>query len=149
MTETDFIDAIHGLLSWRLSAKLREDRALGDPATVKQFMRAYFLGLEHESFVVLFMDARNHLIAAEELFRGTLTRVAVYPREVIKRALHWNACSVIFSHNHPGGEALPSDMDRLFTKQLKEALQHVEVNVLDHIIVADSQTASAAEQGWL
>jgi DNA repair protein RadC len=149
LSEADLIQAIQELLTWRLSTKLCGERVLGDPATVKLFLRNHFLGLEHESFVVLFLDSRNHLIEAEELFRGTLTRVMVYPREVIKRTLHWNACSVILSHNHPGGEAVPSDMDRWLTRRLKDALQHIEVNVLDHIIVAGSQTASAAEQGWL
>jgi DNA repair protein RadC len=149
MSETDFIHAIQELLNWRLTAKLREGPVLSNPATVKQFLCVHFLGMQHESFVVLFMDTCNQLVAAEELFQGTLCRMTVYPRELLKRALHWNAASVILAHNHPTGEAKPSDIDNWLTKQLKESLEHIEVKVLDHIIVAGTETMSFAEQGLL
>jgi DNA repair protein RadC len=108
-----------------------------------------FAGQEHESFVVLFLDAQNRLIVSEELFRGTLTQTSVYPREIVKEALRKNAASVIFSHNHPSGVAEPSRADELLTNSLKQALALVDVKVLDHFIVAGAAILSFAERGLL
>ena len=83
------------------------------------------------------------------MFTGTLTQTSVYPREVIKRALHHNAAAVIFAHNHPTGTAQQSIADELLTKQLKQALALVDVRVLDHFIVAGNNTLSFAEKGLL
>jgi DNA repair protein RadC len=63
----------------------------------------------------LWLDAQNRLIAAEELFRGTLTQTSVYPREVVKQALRHNAAAVVLAHNHPSGVAEPSRADELLT----------------------------------
>ena len=100
-------------------------------------------------FTVLFLDSRHHLIAARELFRGTLTQTAVYPREVVKQALLSNAAAVILSHNHPSGVVEASVADRSLTQSLQAALALIDVAVLDHIIVAGSQSLSFAERGWL
>jgi len=99
--------------------------------------------------MVLFLDAQNRLNATEEMFSGTLTQTSVYPREVVKRAMHHNAASVIFAHNHPSGVAQQSTADELLTRQLKQALDLVDVRVLDHFIVAGNQTLSFAERGLL
>jgi DNA repair protein RadC len=99
--------------------------------------------------MVLFLDAQNRVIATEELFSGTLTQTSVYPREVVKRALHHNAAAVIFAHNHPSGVAEPSRADELLTKALKEALALVDVKVLDHFVVAGNVAVSFAERGLL
>ena len=85
--------------------------------------------LPHEVFVVMLLDAQNQLIECVELFRGTLTQTAVYPREVVKLALSWNAAAVIFAHNHPSGVAEPSQADEGLTKALKQALALVDVRV--------------------
>ena len=97
--------------------------------------------------VALFPDAQHRVIAAEELFRGTLTQTSVYPREVVKAALRRNAAAVILAHNHPSGVAQPSQADELLTRSLAEALALIEVKVLDHFIVAGNQTLSFAERG--
>jgi DNA repair protein RadC len=104
---------------------------------------------EHEVFIALFLDAQNRLLAADELFRGTLAQTSVYPREVVKRALAINAGAVIFAHNHPSGIAEPSRSDELLTASLKQALALVDVRVLDHLIVAGNSTVSFAERGLL
>jgi DNA repair protein RadC len=83
------------------------------------------------------------------MFHGTLTQTSVYPREVVKRALALNAAAVIFAHNHPSGIAEPSQSDRLLTDALKQALQLVDVRVLDHFIVAGAGCLSFAEKGML
>ena len=98
-------------------------------------------------FAVLFLDAQNRLVAMEEMFRGTLTHTSVYPREVVKRALHHQAGAVVLAHNHPSGSVQPSRADETITQTLKAALALVDVRVLDHIIVGQGETFSMAERG--
>ncbi|MDP3745173.1 MAG: DNA repair protein RadC [Methylotenera sp.] len=119
------------------------------PQQVRDYLVLRLGALTREVFLVMFLDAQNRLNATEELFSGTLTQTSVYPREVIKRALHHNAAGVILAHNHPSGVAQQSSADELLTKQLKQALALVDVRVLDHFIVAGNQTLSFAERGLL
>ncbi len=137
------------LVSRWLGEELKRECALSAPEAVRDFLRLHFAGQEYESFVVLFLDAQNRLIASEELFRGTLTQTSVYPREIVKEALRKNAAAVIFSHNHPSGIAEPSRADEMLTNSLKQALALVDVRVLDHFIVAGAATLSFAERGLI
>ena len=89
------------------------------------------------------------MITIEELFCGTLTQTIVYPREVVKRALHHNAGAVILAHNYPSGVAEPSYADETLTQALRQALALVDIRVLDHFIVAGSGVLSFAERGLL
>jgi len=124
--------------------------AFTSPTEVRAYCRLRLAQLAHEVFMVLFLDAQNRLIAAEEMFRGTLTQTAVYTREVVKAALQHNAASVIFCHNHPSGATEPSQADRWLTDQLRTALSMVDVKTLDHIIVGAGNAAlSFAERGLL
>ena len=123
--------------------------ALSRPAVVRDYLLHHFLGCDEERFVSIWLDARHRIIAADELFRGTLTQTSVYPRVIVKEALARNAAAVIFAHNHPSGVAEPSQGDRLLTERLKEALALVDVTVLDHFIVANQQTLSMADRGWM
>ena len=132
-----------------LVEELRRDTVLNVPRVVADYLRIHFAGQEHESFVVLFLDAQHHLIAPHVLFRGTLTHTSVYPREIVKAALYANAAAVMFAHNHPSGLAEPSHADRHLTEALKNALALVDVRVLDHFVVAGSQVVSFAELGLL
>jgi DNA repair protein RadC len=132
---------------------LREDLssrdALSSPRAVRDYLRLVLAGREQEVFVVLLLDAQHRVTASEELFRGTLTQTSVYPREVVKCALKHNAAAVIFAHNHPSGVAEPSHADEILTRSLKAALALVDIQVLDHFIVAGSLTMSFAERGLL
>lgn len=119
------------------------------PRAVSDFLKLHFAGQPHESFAVLYLDAQHALIAFEELFRGTLTQTSVYPREVMKRALHHDAAAVVLAHNHPSGSVQPSHADELLTKTLGTALAMMDVRVVDHIIVAGAKTLSFAECGLL
>ena len=103
----------------------------------------------HEVFAALFLDAQNRLITMEELFRGTLTQTSVYPRDVVVKALHHHAASVVLAHNHPSGTVQPSRADEALTHTLKAALALVDVRVLDHVIVAPGEALSMAERGLL
>ena len=132
---------------------LREDLssrdALSSPRVVRDYLRLLLSGREQEVFVVLLLDAQHRVIASEEMFRGTLTQTSVYPREVVKCALKHNCAAVIFAHNHPSGVAEPSHADEILTRSLKAALALVDIQVLDHFIVAGTRTMSFAERGLL
>jgi len=123
--------------------------ALSSPRAVRDYLRLTLAGREQEVFVVLLLDAQHRVIACEELFHGTLTQTSVYPREVVKCSLKHNAAAVIFAHNHPSGVAEPSHADEILTRSLKSALALVDIQVLDHFIVAGSRTMSFAERGLL
>jgi len=132
-----------------LGEEMERECVLNRPAAVRDYLRIHFANREYESFVVLFLDAQSRLIAASELFRGTLTQTSVYPREIVKEALRHNAGAVILSHNHPSGVVEPSVQDRALTRTLTEALALVDVKVLDHFVVAGPSTLSFAERGLL
>jgi DNA repair protein RadC len=132
-----------------LAEEARQSDALNSPMAVRNYLRLTLSGRAQEVFLAVFLDAQNRVIFSEELFRGTLTQTSVYPREVVKRALHHNAASVILAHNHPSGVAEPSRADELLTQTLKSALALVDVRVLDHFIVAGNQSLSFAERGIL
>ncbi len=83
------------------------------------------------------------------MFEGTIDAASVYPREVVKRALHHNAAALILAHNHPSGVAEPSQADRRITRRLTDALALVDIRILDHFVVGDGEVISFAERGWI
>jgi DNA repair protein RadC len=132
-----------------LAAEMKSGINLSSPTTVRDFLRLSIQNRQVEVFVGLFLDAQNRVIAVEELFSGTLTQTSVFPREVVRKALHHNAAGVIFAHNHPSGVAEPSHADETLTQALKEALALIDVRVLDHFVVGRGATLSFAERGLL
>ena len=132
-----------------VAADLRQRDALASPEQVGQYLALTLQRSPREVFVVLFLDSGNRLLAADELFHGTLNQTAVYPREVVRRSLEHNAAAVILAHNHPSGVAEPSAADRLLTAALQRALAQVDIPVLDHLIVAGGRRYSFAERGLL
>jgi DNA repair protein RadC len=126
-----------------------EGDVLASPQAVRQFLTLWLRDRPAECFVGLFVDSQHRVITARELFRGTLSQTAVYPREVARQALALNAAAVIFAHNHPSGIAEPSVADRLLTDALRGALSQIDVGVLDHLIVAGNRCVSFAERGWI
>lgn len=132
-----------------LHEEMQAGDALNSPQAVRKYLLLQLQSRQQEVFMVIFLDAQHRVLAAEEMFHGTLTQASVYPREVAKRALFHNAAAVIFAHNHPSGVTEPSQSDRLLTDALKQALALVEVRTLDHFIVAGSQCLSFAERGML
>ena len=123
--------------------------SLSSPLAVRGYLQLTIGTLEHEEFWCIFLDTRHRVIAAESLFTGTLSQTSVYPREVVKRALAHNAGAVIFAHNHPSGLAEPSGADELLTRTLKSTLALIDVQVLDHFIIAGASALSFAERGLL
>jgi DNA repair protein RadC len=132
-----------------IAAAKRDQPVFTSPDTVKAFLHSRLVAREHEVFAVMFMDTKHRLIKYAELFRGTIDGASVYPREVVKECLRHNAAAVIFAHNHPSGNPEPSGADRSLTRRLQDALTLIDVRVLDHIIVGDSECCSLSERGWM
>lgn len=128
---------------------LREAFKASSPQVIKQYLVMKMARLDHEVFCVLWLDVKNRILDYEEMFRGTLTHCAVYPREIVRSAMRNNAAAAIIAHVHPSGEPDPSDADRHLTKAIRDALSLVEVRLLDHIIVANVKTFSFAENGLI
>lgn len=123
---------------------------LSSPSAVRAHLMLRLAHLEHEEFIILWLDSQNRLISSETHFVGTLTQASVYPREVVKAGLALNAGAAILAHNHPSGVIEPSRADELLTRTLKEALAMVDIKVLDHFIVAGTaKPLSFAERGLL
>ena len=104
---------------------------------------------ETEHFRVLFLDRKNTLIADEELGRGTVDHVPVYPREVLRRALELNASALILVHNHPSGDPTPSSADIAMTGQIQTAAQALSITLHDHLIIGKSRESSFRALGLL
>jgi DNA repair protein RadC len=132
-----------------LAEELRARDALSSPSSTRDYLRAWLRDRDREVFAALFLDSQHRVLAAEELSQGTLDAAAVYPREVVKRALALGAACVIFAHNHPSGVAEPSQADRVLTERLKQALALVDVRVLDHFVIGEGVPTSFAERGWI
>ena len=137
------------LCSRYLAAGLERGEALSDPHAAGRYFAQRLRGQPSEIFAALFLDTRHRALAFEELFRGTVDGAEVHPREVVRRALAHNAAAVIIGHNHPSGSTEPSAADRAVTAQLKQALQLVDVRLLDHFIVGDGTPVSLAARGWV
>jgi DNA repair protein RadC len=132
-----------------LAERLKERPAFDTPSALKDYLQLHLAQRQHEVFAALFLDGQQRLLALEELFRGTLTKTSVYPREVVLRALHHHAAAVVLGHNHPSGDVQPSLADEALTQTLKAALALIDVRVIDHVIVAPGSALSMAEKGML
>lgn len=125
-----------------------QDEAFTDPNIAKAYMQVLIGSYEHEVFYSLWLNSQHCVITHGILFQGTVNYAAVYPREVIKAGLACNATAVIFAHNHPSGKPEPSSADINITRELRTALNLVDIKLLDHLIVGESVT-SMAERGLL
>jgi len=143
------IVAVLELARRAMHQRLQERTVFDTPDAVKNYLQLQLSARKHEVFAVLFLDVQNRLLALEEMFQGTLTQTSVYPREVVLRALHHQASSVVLSHNHPSGTVQPSRADEMLTQTLKTTLALIDVRVLDHIIVAPGEALSMAERGLM
>ena len=143
------LQAVLEMARRHLAQSLNNDAGISHPSQAKDFIHAKLRDYPHEVFACLFLDNRHRVLRYEELFRGTIDGASVHPREVVKTALRHNAAAVILAHNHPSGVAEPSAADRYITERLKSALLLVDIRVLDHLVVGDTDCVSFAERGWL
>ena len=130
-----------------LAESLFRDRILIHSQQIRQYLCTRLRHYQQEVFACIFLDIKHRMISFEKLFFGTIDTASIHPREVVKSALKHNAAAVIFAHNHPSGNAEPSMADQVITQQLIAALRLVDVTVLDHIIIGDSDVSSFAELG--
>lgn len=133
----------------RLKAKFRRGAVLTSPNIAKEVLQLRLADYEREVFVVALLDNQHRLITVSELFFGTIDGASVYPREVVKLALAENAAAVVFAHNHPSGVANPSAADRHITNRLRDALNLVDIRVLDHFVIGADEVYSFAKYGVL
>lgn len=132
-----------------LAAGLNRSQGLTQPSDAGHYLLAQLRPHRQEVFACLFLDNKHRVLAFEEMFRGTIDGAAVYPREIVRKALEVNAAALILAHNHPSGVAEPSEADRAITQRLVEALALVDIRVLDHLIIGDTSWVSLAERGWM
>lgn len=143
------LQAVLEMARRHLQEELVRGNALTSPDLTRRYLASQLRIHDFEVFACLLLDNQHRIIRFEELFRGTIDGASVYPREVVKKALAYNAAAVIFAHNHPSGVAEPSEADQHITQKLKQALSLVDIRVLDHFIVGDGDAFSFAEHGLL
>jgi len=137
-----------------VSERYLEDRIIKQeiyrtPQDVFDYLYVSMRGLKKEVFKTLFLDVKNRLITTEKMFKGTVSSSAVYPREIVKKAIKKDASSVILVHNHPSGDPTPSPEDKRITVDVVDALKAVDIKVLDHIIIGDNKYFSFASEKLL
>jgi DNA repair protein RadC len=119
------------------------------PSHTFDYFRLFYADKQdREHFAVMLLDSQHKVLQCTVLFSGTIDGAAIYPREILKAALHANAAAVILAHNHPSGQPEPSTADKRITERIKSALALVDIRVLDHIIVGGS-CFSFAQSGEL
>ena len=148
-TSQQTLRAAQEIVRRSLFEEMRERVVLTAPSAVREFLLSHYAGFQEERFLALWLDNQNRAICVDELFRGTISATAVYPREVVRHALAHNAAGVIFAHNHPSGLSEPSAADQAITSALKKALDLIDVRVLDHFVVGEGALMSFAERGML
>lgn len=132
-----------------LLGKLQGMESLTSPEDAVQFLRMSLSTKKNEHFAVLFLDTRHRVLGFEVLFNGTIDGAAVYPRVIVQKTLSCNAAAVILAHNHPSQDCEPSKADKDITSRIKDALQLIDVRVLDHLIVSTSNWVSLANRGYM
>lgn len=146
ITVADIITAAQSILTQQFKAF---PLVLSKPNLVKQLAIFRLANMSLECFWVMFLDHQNRLIRFEQLFQGTISQTPVYPREIAKRAFELNASAIILVHNHPSGDCVPSAADEWLTLSIKSAFNLLDINIIDHLIVAGDQAYSFAENGKL
>lgn len=145
LAEQKILDAASSILL----AKMHKGPLMQSASVVGRFLQ-YEIGMRQaEVFAVLYLDTQNRLLEFRELFHGTIDSAAIYPREVVRQALEIGATNIIVAHNHPSGESLPSDADKVMTERLREALALLDIKLLDHFIVTCDKTMSFRAFGLL
>jgi len=129
--------------------ELSQGETITKAADAANFLMAELGNRPAEVFGALFLDTKHHILAFEELFHGTIDHTSAHPRELIRRVIHHNAARIILAHNHPSGDTTPSQADIELTNALKNALEMLDVKLLDHLVVGKNAFFSLAERGFL
>jgi len=132
-----------------LSDRLEKRAFITSAQDVQDYLIHHLRDRSREIFLIIYLNGRNQIIGQEELFEGSLTASAVYPREVVKSVLYHDAAAVVLVHNHPSGNPKASKEDQTITNRLQTALDAIDVSVHDHLIVAGNEIVSFAEKGFI
>ena len=132
-----------------LEKRLLNKDALNNSKELFEYLYHSIRDKTRECFNVVFLDAKNRVIATETLFEGTLTASSVYPREVVLAALNHHAAALIFAHNHPSGDPKPSQEDVDITRRLVFACRVVGITVHEHLIIGNNRYFSFADEGYI
>ena len=116
---------------------------------VLDYLRHNLRDKSQELFMVIYLNGRNQILKMETLFEGTLNTSAVYPREVVKKALENDASALVLVHNHPSGNPSPSQDDLTITKKLKESARTIDIYIHDHLIIAGNDVYSFSDHGLI
>lgn len=144
------IHFIHAVARRYLQQRLKDKEYVSSSRDIAEYLVHAMRDLKKEVFWVLFLDSSHGIIDSEFLAEGTINSNTIYPREIIKKALAYNAAAVVFAHNHPSGKLNPSAEDLHLTKKLFLALSYVTVTVLDHFIVGGGEKPySFADHGLM
>ena len=143
------LQAINEMAQRFSTAQFMYKNVLSSSEETKYYLHKLLNWREREVFVVLFLDNQNQMIGFDEMFKGTINRVEVHPREIVRQSIKKNASSIILAHNHPSGISEPSLADKQITEKIFAACQLVGVNVLDHLVIGHDNCVSFAERGWL
>ncbi|MDG1065616.1 MAG: DNA repair protein RadC [Luminiphilus sp.] len=136
------------LLATRLAEEQLFERApLKDPRSCYEYLQHHYLLQSREVFTCLFLDTQRQLLVVRDMFVGTLNAAPVYPREIVAMALKLSASALIVAHNHPSGCLAPSAADIQLTERLRHALDLLDIELLDHLIVAQGRFLSMASEG--
>ncbi len=130
-------------------ADYKRGPVVSGPEDAIAYFQQYIGGKPKEAFLAMFIDHRNHVLDCVLMQEGTVDHTAVYPREILKKALDLNATGLIFSHNHPAGSLEPSEGDKALTRQILTASRALGITVHDHIIVAHEGHFSFRQAGLL
>lgn len=142
------IHFLHGVARRYLKDRLQEKQYLHSSHQVAEYLVHSMRDLEHEVFVVIFLDAAHAIIDSEIVARGTVSANTIYPRELVKLALGHNAAAMVVAHNHPSGKLAPSPQDQQLTRTLYLACSLMNIRLLDHLIIGQSEkTYSFADHG--
>ncbi|MCP4695915.1 MAG: JAB domain-containing protein [Gammaproteobacteria bacterium] len=143
------LQAVMELNRRHMEARWDRGQAVSSPTEMRSYLQAQMRDHRHEVFACLFLDNKHRVISFDKMFFGTIDGASVYPREIVKRALDHNAAAVILTHNHPSGIAEPSQADIAITQRLKDALNLIDVRILDHFVIGDGEIVSLAERSLL
>lgn len=131
-----------------LISRSSAENVLDSPEKAGNYVRSFFYSMQKECVYIVCLDAKSKVITTKCITKGDVNSVPLTPRQVVEFALTNHANSIIIAHNHPNGFALPSVSDKNTTRKIQEALKTVDIEVLDHIIVADDDYVSLAQSGF-
>jgi DNA repair protein RadC len=130
-----------------LLERIQEPISIISISQVLDYYKTLLEQQKKEQFRIMFLNNKNKLIAEELMYEGTVNSTAIYPREIVQKALNYGASAIIMVHNHPGGDPKPSRQDIIMTRAVKEIVQKLDIILFDHIIIGTNDTTSLHDMG--